>query len=78
MADAIATYTIAYHAGSVKANPEPNSVFWTSPLPAFHVGEADMLASSQEALWDCFRDEDDVAWKQLLSGVTTLLKGLRV
>lgn len=78
MVDAIAAYTVAYHAGSVKANPEPNSIFWTKPLPAFHVGEVDTLTSSEEALLDCLHNEDGVAQKQLLSGVTTLLKGLRV
>lgn len=77
MADALAAYTVAYHAGDVKANPEPNSRFWTTSVPAFHVNDVNTSTAEEDALWESFREEDSAAREQLLAGVTASLNGLR-
>lgn len=64
-ADALAAYTVAYHAGDVKANPEPNSRFWTQPVPKFRVGDILSHTPEEDSMWAQFGDEDSAAREQL-------------
>lgn len=73
--DALAAYTVAYAQGHIKASPEPNSEFWTTPHPPFRVSQQP-LSASEEALWS-FAGEDAAA-RQQLADVTGKINGLAI
>ena len=60
----MSAYSVAYHSGDVKASWEPNSRFWTKPVPAFSVGDISHT-SDEDTLWELFGDEGKVAQEQL-------------
>lgn len=72
--DAIKAYTESYNNGEVIAYPEPNTRWWTDPIPVRNTSElaADTSTSSEEALWATFVDEDTAARAELVQRLNHL------